>query len=1452
MPTAPPAGPSWLDNGDKIASIVSAVLAVASLVVSLVQGRRASVPAGQAPARRRWRLAVTGGCAVVGIGAAAVVAWAPHGLRVAGVAVGGLAAALAIVMTGWGVVAWLRAPKSLDPAVRGLLEAQLVEADYHQYAFGSLPLPGVSLIYVEQHLGAVRSGRAATRILDVDKFVRASAKAIVIGAPGAGKSTFAAHVVGTSARWWTRARVVSRIGRAPFSRLLPVLLPAKTLADADVAHALATRWSQANVTPDMFTRPPYRRVDWLIIVDSLDEISDGEARRRVIQTLGAFLASGTRSHLIVTTRALTAGELADLTVRGAQEFHLRLFGREELQHFATRFFIARGGGAIDPVAEATRFLGHVRASGLTSIVRVPLLATMAILVYDNDRDRTLPTSRAGLYHEFIWLLRGARDLPAATPFKTWLAGNLDRLLRELAAALMRDDSLRLLPWADAWVAANAPAELLAGSEVERLGILRNSLIASGLCVFAPSLDADGAEGSDGEQGDGVAPEPSSGPSSPQIGNDVEFVHFTIAEYLAAEPSVHVFSYDEFRSLMANGRSRGFALFGLARSSADLSQVLRSLLRDDDPINAGRIIADGIPVGDDLRRQTIDALVERVTRDHPTVVDCVALLGDLAATDPDVRARLRALAVDSAQTLWARVVVADALADLDADGPRLLQDLIQQSLDGDPEAIWWARQRLAARVGSTPPPDEAAPQDVASVQALGEIGRQACLRTATDGRQLAVVRFRAARNLYNAGDRTGAEVLYELVRDPGLSPDLRLQAARSLGTGRDRYGYGEALQALALADPNAANRVPVRIRRAAANELLTQGDPAGIESLRQLARDTELSGRERRQIVDQLVERDDPLGRQLLAEMYRRQARHGILVRFAGAGLTVASLVAVANHPLLSGRRVAVVGAAFVVAAIAMLLEDGAWLPGVASRPPALQDRSVRPRPYPSRRGRTTGVAERLAAAVEEAVGHTRPVSLSGGEIQMRLAPAGQHTTPPTTLDPVEFARRMPNHPRLPVVILGPPGSGKTHLATTLVLELLRWHDADGVVPVLLPLRNWSASNRSIEAWMAESLSRDYAVPLGDVTDLVAAARILPVLDGLDEAASEEGQRRAVYEINAMARRGVPCVVTCRQSMYEQLMARGSAVEPAAVYRILPLRPQDVVEFILNNVEGDHLKAWTPVIREIEQDPTGQFAELMSSPLAATIALQPYLATGRNPQYLLRQVYSRGLRGEAPADRALGDSLDAYLDDTLQRLDVYAPEQSMRWLATIARQAQQGAVSFSWRSVQDWLPFPVQRAVAAATTVPALIAAVAGLSLGAARLTTVLATSGMLIGLLMTSARAVSGRAAGNRPSRSSAAATFTSVVMATVFAVGAALIGYAGTGRLADALVLAAAGVGSFWVTEAGRFQLSRTWLALTSKLPWSLERFLAATTRVGITRHYGAAYQFLHVMMQEHFAGEA
>src|SRR5207245_1097669 len=115
---------------------------------------------------------------------------------------------------------------------------------------------------------------------------------------------------------------------------IPVMIPAKSLVENDISAALANRWSQESVDAQLFLRDPFRNVKWLVIVDSLDEISSSEARARVIQRLGNHAASSAKTHLIVTTRALTAGELADLTGRGAREFRLRLFGPDELLAFA--------------------------------------------------------------------------------------------------------------------------------------------------------------------------------------------------------------------------------------------------------------------------------------------------------------------------------------------------------------------------------------------------------------------------------------------------------------------------------------------------------------------------------------------------------------------------------------------------------------------------------------------------------------------------------------------------------------------------------------------------------------------------------------------------------------------------------------------------------------------------------------------------------------------------------------------------------------------------------------------------------------------------------------------------------------------------------------------------------------------------------------------------------------
>jgi NACHT domain len=1381
---------------------------------------------------RRWWPTVAGVCVVIATASVLLVAWAPGQFRIAATVVGAVACLAAIVVSVSGVVTWLRSLKRLDPAVRRLLDAQLSEADFHQYKFGSLSLPGVSLIYVEQHLGGANAERNSALLLDVKEFVQRTPKAIVIGVPGAGKSTLAAHVVGTAARWWTEARIASRASSSPFGRLIPVMIPAKALVENDIPAALGIRWSQAGVDAQLFLRDPFRKAKWLVIVDSLDEISSSEARTRVIQRLGSF-ASSAKAHLIVTTRALTAGELADLTGRRAQEFYLRLFGSEELLTFASNWFSVRGGGHVDGAAEAARFIGHVRSSALESIVRVPLLATMAILVYEGDRDRALPTSRSALYEEFIWLLRGAREATPSTPFEQWLTDNLGYLLRELACAYVQGNRRKLLADAIAWVVDRAPSNLLTEPESERLGSLRNSLITSGLCVFAPSQDTDGDE-----------PGPTSVRFGRFLGNDVEFVHLTIAEYLASDPTVYNFAYETFRSLMADGSTRGFALFTLARSSADPSEIVRSLLEEDDPLSAGRIVADGIPVTGEARRQTVNGLFNRVASDHPTAFECVSLLADLAAA-PDVLTRLCAFVNDKRQTSWARAVFADALADLDAKmGLDLLKRLVRDSQGSQSGAIWWARQRLDSRGAAGSPsvaPDRFITQ---SAKSLSGIGRQACRGTAMDKSRPAKVRAEAANILHTVGDDVGTQVLHALVVDERVDANLRLDIARTLSASHDEQGDA-ALRALALADGSGAPRVSVEIRRAAASGLMSRGDPAGAKVLQELARDYRLPMNDRRQIAAQLVERDDPIGRETLARLDREHALRTARIRFGGLALVVVPLVTLSAGALLSGKAMATT--ALVGLACITIVTVWQFLGAAPGRARAMT-RQTRPSPLRAytRRSRPGGLEylEYLAASVSRDLTDNQAASGGGELIRTYLARRYGHETHLLPWDLTDVLIRAPGSP---ILILGPPGSGKTQAATKVVLDYLARREEGDVVPVLLSLRSWSASDRSLEDWMVESLANHYAIAVDEIKPLFVSARILPVLDGLDEIIPDQ-QRVVASEIyDMMARRGNSLIVTCRSRDYADLgdlVGKVDVIDHATLYDMQPVQPRDVISFIRHNTTEEQLKAWTPIIRELEVPSPGPFAELMASPLTATLTLQPYLKAGRNPGQLLRQIYSRG---RSSADLGLGNVWEDYLSTAIDGIPRYSPENSRRWLRTIADYMQsEGVREFRWWDLRKFAPARLMFIITLlAIAVPPVIAVIMEVSIGTVPPPTVVAGAAVVVGLLTISTQEPTRLPHGETPGASVRGAIVGAWLQAAALASGCALLAYAGRGK-PSALIVAVAAAGCFWTTHAGRFLLSRVYFARLTMLPWSLMSFLDEATRAGITIYDGPAYRFVRNAIQE------
>ncbi len=91
-----------------------------------------------------------------------------------------------------------------------------------------------------------------------------------------------------------------------------------------------------------------------------------------------------------------------------------------------------------------------------------------------------------------------------------------------------------------------------------------------------------------------------------------------------------------------------------------------------------------------------------------------------------------------------------------------------------------------------------------------------------------------------------------------------------------------------------------------------------------------------------------------------------------------------------------------------------------------------------------------------------------------------------------------------LLILGAPGSGKTTLVLELARDLLARaeQDAQQQMPVIFTLSSWAAKQQPLAEWMIEELINKYQVPRQLAHVWVETDQILPLLDGLDEVATE--------------------------------------------------------------------------------------------------------------------------------------------------------------------------------------------------------------------------------------------------------------------------------------------------------------------------------------------------------------
>lgn len=303
-----------------------------------------------------------------------------------------------------------------------------------------------------------------------------------------------------------------------------------------------------------------------------------------------------------------------------------------------------------------------------------------------------------------------------------------------------------------------------------------------------------------------------------------------------------------------------------------------------------------------------------------------------------------------------------------------------------------------------------------------------------------------------------------------------------------------------------------------------------------------------------------------------------------------------------------------------------------------------------------------------------------------------------------YADALRHTPDRRLVVLGPPGSGKTVFALQLTIALLEDRQPGDPVPVLMSAATWDAQHEHLDTWLVRRISEDYPI-LGDraeygsnvVDRLVGSDRVLPVLDGFDEIPAPLRQATAL----SLTSTNRPLVITSRRSEYEATIREVAPVIAPSVIELEPLQADTVVHWIAEGISVDNVARWRPVIDSIREHPNGMIAKTLASPLMLSLARTAYRAPDTSPAELIDEtrfptptqleehllgtfvgnVYSE--MPAAPGDRF--SSPDTHI--------AWNHSKAQHWLAFIASHLnERGTASLAWWELHQAVPARAARLV----------------------------------------------------------------------------------------------------------------------------------------------------------------
>lgn len=282
-----------------------------------------------------------------------------------------------------------------------------------------------------------------------------------------------------------------------------------------------------------------------------------------------------------------------------------------------------------------------------------------------------------------------------------------------------------------------------------------------------------------------------------------------------------------------------------------------------------------------------------------------------------------------------------------------------------------------------------------------------------------------------------------------------------------------------------------------------------------------------------------------------------------------------------------------------------------------------------------------------------------------------------------------------LLLIGPPGSGKSAAAILLLLDALRYRaqataeeQARIPVPVLFTLHGWDpASGESVTDWMVGKLAETYPMFRGRAgrhaaTELLTAGRVAGFLDGLDEI--PESVRPGV--LDALADAPFRLVLLTRTEEVVAAASHGPLAGAVAV-ELQPVKPTDAAAYLLQPLVHPPPAPWNRItdhlVRSAESHrTTSPLSEALNTPLALSLLRDVYGPADPVDELLDTTRFPTAADIENHLlDHAITAAYTPRPGHPRPRYSVATAEHTLRYLAT--RLTEQGTSDLAWWHIPTW-------------------------------------------------------------------------------------------------------------------------------------------------------------------------